>query len=126
MSARSWLEGGEEERGGDLDIGGDLEDLDDQLFHTYIIIPYIHNYIMQTVPAPCTIARALRLAVVAFPDRAPWYPRMKISTIIPTMRKTAQHILIRSIRTAPAVNPLTAMTVPLDMDDVAQYISSFY
>jgi len=33
VSARSWLEGGEEGRGGDLDIGGDLEDLDDQLFH---------------------------------------------------------------------------------------------
>jgi len=54
VSARSWLEGGEEGQGGDLDIGGDLEDLDDQLF-----------YIIQTVPTPCTIARALRLAVIA-------------------------------------------------------------
>jgi len=113
VSAHSWLEGGEEGRGGDLDIGGDLEDLDDQLFH-----------IIQTVPTPCTIARALRLAVVAFPDRAPWYLRMKISTIVLTMRKTAQHILMRSIRNAPAVNPLTAMTVPLDMDVVAQCIGS--
>jgi len=113
VSARSWLEGGEEGRGGDLDIGGDLEDLDDQLF-----------YIIQTVPTPCTIARALRLAVVAFPERAPSYLRMKISTIILTMRKTAQHILMRSIRNAPAVNPLTAMTVPLDMDVVAPCIGS--
>jgi len=115
VSARSWLEGGEEGRGGDLDIGRDLEDLDDQLFH-----------IVQTVPTPCTIARALRLAIVAFPDRAPWYLMMKISTIILTMRKTAQHILMRSIRNAPAVNPLTAMTVPLDMDVVAQCIGSSF
>jgi len=113
VSACSWLEGGEKGRGGDLDVGGDLEDLDDQLFH-----------LIQAVPAPSTIERALRLAVVTFPDRAPWYLRMKISTIILTMRKTAQHILMRSIRNAPAVNPLTAMTVPLDMDVIAQYISS--
>jgi len=113
VTARSWLEGSEVGQGGDLDVGGDLEDLDDQLFH-----------LIQTVPAPWTIARALRLAVVTFPDLAPWYLRMKISTIILTMRKTAQHILMRSIRNTPAVNPLTAMTVPLDMDVVAQYISS--
>jgi len=61
VSARSWLEGGEEGQGGDLDIGGELEDLDEQLFH-----------IVQTVPSPCTVAHALRLATVAFPDRAPW------------------------------------------------------
>jgi len=87
--------------------------MDDQLFH-----------LMQDVPAPLTVARVLLLAIVSFPDRAPWYLRMKISTILLTMRKTAQHILMRSIRNAPAVNLLTAMTVPLDMDVVAQYISS--
>jgi len=32
VTARSWLEGGEVVRGGELDVGGDLEDLDDQLF----------------------------------------------------------------------------------------------
>jgi len=99
VSARSWLEGSE------VDLGGDLEDLDDQLFH-----------LIQTVPAPWTISPVLRVAVVSFPDRAPWYLRMKISTILLSMRKTAQHILMRSIRNAPAVNPLTTMTVPLDMD----------
>jgi len=62
VSGRSWLEGGEVRREGDLDVGGDLEDLDDQLLH-----------LLQTVPAPWTIVRALRLAVVTFPDRAPWY-----------------------------------------------------
>jgi len=113
VSALSWLEGGEKGRGGDLDVGGDLEYLDDQLFQ-----------LIQTVPAPWTIARALRLAVVTFLDQAPRYLRMNISTILLTIRKTAQHILMRSIRNAPAVNPLTAMTVPLDMDVVAQYISS--
>jgi len=99
--------------GGDLDVGGELEDMDDQLFHL------IHD-----VPAPWTMARVLRLAIVSFADRAPWYLRMKISTILLTMRKTAQHILMRSIRNAPAVNPLAAMTAPLDMDVVAQYICS--
>jgi len=114
VTARSWLEGGEVGRGRDLDVGGNLEDLDDQLFH-----------LVQSVPAPLTVARVLRLAVISFPNRAPWYLRMKISTILLTMRKTAQkHILMRSIRNAPAVNPLTAMTVPLDIDLVAQYISS--
>jgi len=111
--ARSWLEGGEVGRGGDLDVGGDMEDMDDQLFH-----------LIQDEPIPWTVARVLRPAIVSFPDRALWYLRMKIWTILFTMRKTAQHILMRSIRNAPAVNPLTAMTVPLDMDVVAQYISS--
>jgi len=113
VTARSWLECSKVARGGDLDVGGDLEDLDDQLFH-----------LIQSIPAPWTVARILRLAVISFPDRVTWYLQMKISTILLTMRKTAQHILMRSIRSAPAVNPLTAMTVPLDMDVVAQYISS--
>jgi len=113
VTARSWLEGSQVGQGGDLDVGGDLEDMDDQLFH-----------LIQDVPAPWTVARVLCLAIVLFPDRAPWYLRIKISTLLLTMRKTAQHILMRSIRNAPAVNPLTAMTVPLEMEVVAQYISS--
>jgi len=60
VTARSWLKGSVEGRGGDLDVGGDLEDLDDQLFH-----------LVQDVPAPWTVARVLRLAVISFPDRAP-------------------------------------------------------
>jgi len=40
VRARSFLEGGEEGRGGDLDVGGNLEDLDDQLFHLIQNVPY--------------------------------------------------------------------------------------
>jgi len=46
LIARSWMEGSEVGRGGDLYVGGDLEDLDDQLFH-----------LIQDVPAPWTVAR---------------------------------------------------------------------
>jgi len=106
VTARSWLEG-EVKRGDDLDMDGELEDLDEQLYH-----------LIQTIPAPWTVAHVLRLAVISFPDRAPWYLRSVISTIFLTLRKTAQHILMQSIRRAPAVNPLTTMTVPLDMDVV--------
>jgi len=42
-----------------------------------------------------------------YPQRTPWYLRSKISTIKMTIRRTAQNILTRSIRTAPAVNPQT-------------------
>jgi len=106
VTARSWLEG-EIKRGDDIDMDGELEDLDEQLYHLIQIIP---------PPPPWTVARVLRLAVISFPDRAPWYLRSVISTILFTMRKTAQHILMQSVRRAPAVNLLTAMTVPLDMD----------
>jgi len=90
---------------GDLAVGGELDDLDEHLIQ-----------IILGIPPPWTVPRVLQHAVISFPERAPWYLRSVISTVLLTMRKTSQHILMQSIRKAPAVNPLTAMTVPLDMD----------
>jgi len=107
VTARSWLEG----YGSDEDDG--VEDIDDQLYR-----------IIDSTPAPWTISCALRIAIQKYPQREPWYLRMKISTIMMTMRWTAQNILTRSIRTAPAVNPLTSMTVPLNLDVVTRYFDT--
>jgi len=111
--ARSWLGGGELVQGGDLAVGGELDDLDEHLIQK-----------IQGIPPPLTVPRVLQQAMISFPKRAPWYLRSVISTVLLTMRKTTQHILMQSIRKAPAVNLLTAMTVPLDMDMVAQYLSA--
>jgi len=107
VTARSWLEG----YGSDEEDG--IEDIDDQLYR-----------IIDSTPLPWTISRALRIAVQTYPQRAPWYLRSKISTIMMSMRKTAQNILTRSIRTAPAVNPQTSMTVPLNLDVVSRYFDT--
>jgi len=104
VTARSWLKG----YGSDDDDG--VEDIYDQLYR-----------IIDSTPLPWTISRALRIAIQKYPQRAPWYLRMKISTIIMTMRRTADNILTRSIRTAPAVNPQTTMIVPLNLDVVTRY-----
>jgi len=50
VTARSWLEG-EIGRGGDIDMDGELEDLDEQLYQ-----------LIQTIPTPWIVARVLRLA----------------------------------------------------------------
>jgi len=113
VSARSWLGGGELVQGGDIAVGGELDDVDEHLLE-----------IILSTPPPWTVPRILQQAVIAYPDRAPWHLRSIISTMLLTMRKTTQHILMQSIRNAPAVNPLTAMTVPLDMDTVAKYLSA--
>jgi len=113
VSAHSWLGGGELVRGGDIAVGGELDDLDEHLFE-----------IILSIPPPWTVPRVLQRAVISFPGRAPWYLRSIISTMLLTMRKTTQNILMQSIRNAPAVNPLTAMTVPLDMNTVANYLSA--
>jgi len=103
----SWLEGnGSNEEDG-------IEDLDDQLYR-----------IIDATPLPWTISRTLRIAVHRYPQRAPWYLRSKISTIMMTMTRTAQNILTRSIRTAPAINPQTSMTVPLNLDVVSRYFDT--
>jgi len=107
VTARSWLEG----YGSDEDEG--TEDIDDQLYR-----------IIDGMPFPWTISRALRIAVQRYPQRAPWYLRMKISTILITMRKTSQNILTRSIWTAPAVNQQTSMIVPLNLDVVTRYFDT--
>jgi len=107
VTARSWLEG----YGSDEEDG--IEDNDDQLYR-----------IIDSTPLPWTISRALRIAVQKYPQRAPWYLRSKISKIMMTMRRTAQNILTRSIRTAPAVNPQTSMTVPLNLDVVSRYFDT--
>jgi len=75
VTARSSLEG----YGSDEDDG--VEDIDDQLYR-----------IIDSTSAPWTISRALRIAIQKYPQRAPWYLRMKISTIMMTMRRTAQNI----------------------------------
>jgi len=106
-TARSWLEG----YGSDEEDGN--EDIDDQLYR-----------IIDSIPVPWTISRALRIAVQRYPQRAPWYLRSKISKIMITMRKIAQNILTRSIRTAPAVNPQISMTVPLNFDEVSRYFDT--
>jgi len=80
VTARFWLEGNES----DEDKG--IEDLDDQLY-----------CIIDSTPLPWTVSRAPRIAVNKYPQRAPWYLRSKISTIMLTMRRTAQNILTRSI-----------------------------
>jgi len=113
VSARSWLGDGEVVRGGNLAVGGELDDLDEHLIQ-----------IILGISPPRTVPCVLQHAVISFPDRAPWYLRSVISIVLLTMRKTTQHILMQSIRKAPAVNPLTAMTVPLEMDTVAQYLSA--
>jgi len=113
VSARSWLGGGELVPGGDIAVGGELDDLDEHLLE-----------IILSIPPPWTVPRVLQHAVISFPNRAPWYLQSIISTMLLTMRKTTQHILMQSIRNAPAVNPLTAMTVPLDMDTVAKCLSA--
>jgi len=113
VSARSWLGGGELVRRGDLAVGGELDDLDEHLIE-----------IILSIPPPWTVPRVLQQAVIAYLDRAPWHLRSIISTILLTMRKTTQHVLLQSIRNAPAVNPLTAMTVFLDVDTVARYLSA--
>jgi len=108
VTARSWLEG----YGSDEDDG--VEDIDDQLYR-----------IIDETPSPWTISRALRIAVQRYPQRAPWYLRMKISTIMMTMHQTSQNILTRSIRTAPAVNQQTSMIVPLNLYVVTRYFDTF-
>jgi len=113
VSPHSWLGGGELVRGGDIAVGGELDDLDEHLIE-----------IILSIPPPWTVPRVLQRAVISFPGRAPWYLRSIISTMLLTMRKTTQHILMQSIRNAPAVNPLTAMTVPLDMNTVVNYLST--
>jgi len=90
-----------------------VEDLDDQLYR-----------IIDGMPFPWTISRALRISVQRYPQRAPWYLRMKISTILIAMRRTSQNILTRSIRTAPAVNQKTSMIVPLNLDVVTRYFDT--
>jgi len=107
VTARLWLEG----YGSDEDEG--VEDIDDQL---YLII--------DGMPFPWTISRALRIAVQRYPQRAPWYLRMKLSTIMMTMRRTSQNILTRCIRTAPAVNQQTSMIVPLNLDVLTRYFDT--
>jgi len=89
VTTRSWLEGEES------DEDTSIEDLDDQLFR-----------IVDSTPRLWTVSRALRTAVAQYPQRAPWYLRSKISTIMMTMRRTAQNILTRNVRYAPAVNLL--------------------
>jgi len=107
VTARSWLE----RYGSDEDDG--VEDIDDQLYR-----------IIDGMPFPWTISRALRIAVQRYPQRAQWYLRMKISTILMTMRQTSQNILTRSIRTAPAVNQQASMIVPLNLDVVTRYFDT--
>jgi len=107
VTARSWLEG----YGSDKEDG--IEDIDDQLYR-----------IIDSIPFPWTISRALRIADQRYPQRAPWYLCSKIATIMMSMRKTAQNILTRSIRTAPAINPQTSMTVPLNLDVVSRYFDT--
>jgi len=104
VTARWWLEG----YGSDDEEG--IEDINDQLYR-----------IIDSTPLPWTISRALRVAVQRYLQRAPWYLRSKIATIMMSMRKTAQNILTRSIRIAPAVNPPTSMTVLLNLDVVSRY-----
>jgi len=70
VTARFWLEGDES----DEDTG--IKDLDDQL---YLLI--------DSTPRPWTGSRVLRIAVVNYPQRAPWYLRSKISTLMLSMRK---------------------------------------
>jgi len=72
VTARSWLEG----YGSDEDDV--VEDIDDQLYR-----------IIDETPFPWTTSRALRVAIQRYPQRAPWYLRMKIWTIMMTMRRTA-------------------------------------
>jgi len=104
VTTRSWLEGyGSDEK-------YDIKDIYDQLYR-----------IIDSTPLPWTISRALLIAVQRYPQRAPWYLRSKISTIMMTMKMTTQNILTRSLRTAPAVNPQTSMTVPLNLDVVSRY-----
>jgi len=107
VTARSWLKG----YGSDEDDS--IEDIDDQQYR-----------INDATPLPWTISRTLPIAIQRYPQRAPWYLRSKISTIMVTMRRTAQNILTRSIRTAPAVNPQTMMIVPLNLDVVTKYFDT--
>jgi len=72
VTARSWLEGEES----DEDTG--IEDLDDQLFR-----------LIDSTPRRWTVSRIFRIAVANYPDRAPWYLRSKISTLMLSMRRTA-------------------------------------
>jgi len=104
VTVRSWLEGEES----DEDTG--IEDLDDQLFR-----------LIDATPCPWTMSRVLKIDVANYPDRAPWYLRSKISTLMLSMRQRAQNILMRSIRNALAVNPQTSTILPLDLDVVNQY-----
>jgi len=103
VTARSWLEGY------GFDEDDSIEDIDDRLYR-----------IIDSTPLPWTISRALRIAIQRYPQRALWYLQSKISTIMMTMRRTAQNILTRSIRTAPTVNPQTTMIVPLNLDVVTR------
>jgi len=93
----------------DEDTG--IEDLDDQLIG-----------LIESTPRPNTASCVLRLAVVQCPLYAPWFLRAKISTIMTTMRRTAQNIFTRSVRNAPAVNASNSLQVPLDINVVEQYI----
>jgi len=107
VTGTSWLEG----YGSDEEDG--IEDIDDQFYR-----------IIDSTPHPWTISRALRIAVQKYPRRAPWYLHSKISTKMMTMRKTAQNILTRNIRTPPAINPQTSMTVPFNLDVVSRYFDT--
>jgi len=93
----------------DEDTG--IEDLDDQLVR-----------LIESTPRPHTASRVLRLAVIQCPLYAPWFLRAKTSTIMTTMRRTAQSIFTRSVRNTPAVNASNSLQVPLDINVVEQYI----
>jgi len=67
VSAHSWLGDGEVVRGGDLAVGGELDDLDEHLIQ-----------IILGIPPPWTVPRVLHQTVISFPDRAPWYLRSVI------------------------------------------------
>jgi len=100
-TACEWMEGEES------DEDTEVEDLDDQLFR-----------LIESTPRPHTVSRVLRMAVVQCPLYVPWYLRSKISTIMTTMRRTAQNIFTRSVRNAPAINSSTSLLVPLDINVV--------
>jgi len=90
VTARSWLEGGES----DEDTG--IEDLDGQLFR-----------IIDTTPSSLDRVPRPQDPLAKYLEGAPWYLRSKILTLMLSMRRTAQNILMRSIKDAPAINPQT-------------------